>query len=73
MRLPGGCSAVCWCAAPCVTLGGCPLRQLYVIRQDGVTAVLRPGGQSVIQHADGTRLTLTMPAPERDFSQDQVT
>ena len=45
---------------------------MYVVRQDGVSAVLRPGGTSAIQHADGTRLTLSVPSPEPVATSDQV-
>ncbi|XP_043239233.1 uncharacterized protein LOC122390394 [Amphibalanus amphitrite] len=47
-------------------------REMYVVRQDGVSAVLRPGGTSAIQHADGTRLTLSVPEPEPVAHSDQV-
>ena len=45
---------------------------MYVVRQDGVSAVLRPGGTSAIQHADGTRLTLSVPSVEPTLASEQV-
>ncbi|XP_043205871.1 uncharacterized protein LOC122372573 [Amphibalanus amphitrite] len=38
-------------------------RELYLQREDGARAVVRPGGQSVLQLADGTRVTISPPPP----------
>ena len=38
-------------------------RELYLQREDGARAVIRPGGQSVLQLPDGTRVTLSPPSP----------